>query len=210
MRLGGFEPATDGLEGQPCLAQPGGLVVGCATRGPAPDGRGDERRTATAPLLALFGFTCLAEAFRRQTPATPRWLDGGYHSSLRAIEPRKRWLGPRRPVNLVAYARLSRPATASADPSVVIQSGKSIGCLWSAGSGDEYVKPSVRRSKSARAAVRRAAISPRRPPGSTARSRETSDPRVAAAGALHHRTRTARGASSRCETARTTPHPRRR
>jgi hypothetical protein len=86
------------------------------------------------PLLALFGFACLgAEAFRRQTarefPATPRWLDGGYHSSLRALEPRKRGLGRRSPVNLLAYARLSSPATASADPSVVIQSGKSIGCL---------------------------------------------------------------------------------
>jgi anthranilate phosphoribosyltransferase len=53
----------------------------------------------------------------------------GYHSSLRAIEPRKRWLGRRSPVNLLAYALLSSPATASADPSVVIQSGKSIGCL---------------------------------------------------------------------------------
>ena len=42
---------------------------------------------------------------------------------------RKRWLGRRSPVNLLAYALLSSPATASADPSVVIQSGKSIGCL---------------------------------------------------------------------------------
>ena len=38
-------------------------------------------------------------------------------------------LEPETPVNLLAYALLSSPATASADPSVVIQSGKSIGCL---------------------------------------------------------------------------------
>ena len=86
------------------------------------------------PLLALFGFACLggpkrfaarqqasschAAMARRQLPL--------FSQSDRA---KKALARATRPVNLLAYARLSSPATASADPSVVIQSGKSIGCL---------------------------------------------------------------------------------